>query len=120
MSEKGGLEDVISMCEAASISKPIEGLEDNSEAVKVLGFVYLLKSGRFYKIGKTNSHARREYELIIQLPEEAKIIHKIETDDPTGIEAYWHKRFEPKRKNGEWFDLNIADVKAFKRWVRIA
>jgi hypothetical protein len=80
-----------------------------------MGFVYLIKSGRFYKIGKTNAAGRREYELAIQLPEKATTIHVIRTDDPTGIEAYWHKRFEAKWKNGEWFDLNSADVQAFKR-----
>ena len=82
---------------------------------KWIGFVYLIKSGRFYKIGKTNAAGRREYELAIQLPEKAKRIHVIRTDDPSGIEAYWHKRFEAKRKNGEWFELNAADVAVFKR-----
>jgi hypothetical protein len=79
------------------------------------GSVYLARSGRHYKIGKTNAAGRREYELSLQLPEKLRIIHVITTDDPTGIEAYWHKRFEAKRKNGEWFDLEPTDVTAFKR-----
>lgn len=64
---------------------------------------------------KTNSVGRRERELAIQLPEQARMVHSIKTDDPTGIEAYWHRRFDTKRKNGEWFELNASDVAAFRR-----
>ncbi len=79
------------------------------------GIVYLFKERRYYKIGRSNSLGRREYELGIQLPEKVKLIHQIRTDDPVGIEAYWHNRFKDKRKEGEWFELDAADVAVFKR-----
>jgi hypothetical protein len=80
-----------------------------------LGYVYLMKSGRHYKIGHTNAVGRREREIAIQLPEALRVVHSIKTDDPLGIEEYWHKRFANRRKNGEWFELTGDDITAFKR-----
>jgi hypothetical protein len=109
-----GYGDVARLCEEYVPRRP-----DVSRAAGVraeqIGYVYLIKSGHFYKIGKTNDAGRRNYELAIQLPERAEQVHVIRTDDPFGIEAYWHKRFEEKRKNGEWFDLDATDIAAFKR-----
>ena len=79
------------------------------------GVVYLLRAGRFYKIGKTSAFGRRERELAIQLPEKPSTVHTIKTDDPVGIEAFWHRRFAAKRAHGEWFKLAPEDVAAFKR-----
>ena len=73
--EKGGLEDVILICDPVA-----EANDDNGNpetATDRLGFVYLLESGRHYKIGRTASVGRREYELAIQLPERATVVHEI-------------------------------------------
>jgi Meiotically up-regulated gene 113 len=75
----------------------------------------MAKHGRHYKIGKSFDVPRRHREIAIELPEKLDVVHVIRTDDPSGVEAYWHKRFAAKRTNGEWFALAADDVRAFKR-----
>jgi len=109
-----GWSDVGEICTSLAAA-PTPDEADESDAGMLPGFVYLMKSGRHYKIGRSNAVGRREYELAIQLPEAIELVHSIETDDAPGIELYWHQRFADRRLNGEWFSLTAADVKAFKR-----
>jgi len=76
--------------------------------------VYLLKSGRHYKIGKTKKFDKRIGQLKIQLPEKVEVVHKIPTRDEHQEEQHWHRKFAHKRKNGEWFELSDQDVREFK------
>jgi hypothetical protein len=94
--------------------EPTPELGSTSERVR--GYVYLLRSGRRYKIGKSNDPSRRWREVRLELPDETHQVHTIPTDDPSGIETYWHQRFAAKRvRNTEFFELDAADVQAFKR-----
>lgn len=110
-----GFDIVLKLCEEYLRSSKSVAKDEATKTDESIGYVYLFKSGRFFKIGKSNSVGRREYELGIQLPERLKPVHVIRTDDPSGIEQYWHTRFAAKRKNGEWFDLDASDIAAFKR-----
>lgn len=98
---------------ALETEQPEQAVAPQSESVE--GFVYMVKMGKHYKIGKTFSVPRRHRELALELPEKLKPIHVIRTDDPTGIEAYWHKRFQAKCTNGEWFALSPDDVRIFRK-----
>ena len=103
--------DVLAMLPAITQPRaaPIKG------AKPVDGYVYLIKSGDFYKVGRSDELERRVKEIRIALPDAATLVHAITTDDPPGIEAYWHRRFSEQRANGEWFKLTPDDVKAFMR-----
>ncbi len=115
-----GHEDVIMLCnEYKQSSESVETTIEKKTKITT-GFVYLMRSGRHYKIGRTNSVGSRERQLAIKIPVPPTTIHSIETDDPVGVEAYWHKRFDEKRGEGEWFDLSAEDIAAFKRWKRIS
>jgi hypothetical protein len=118
--DRTGFEDIVALCEENKPTSTVgNGISHVGRSELQFGFVYLMKSGRHYKIGHTVSVGSRERQLAIKIPVRPKTIHAIKTDDPVGVEAYWHGRFSSKRGEGEWFELSIDDVQAFKRWKRI-
>jgi hypothetical protein len=79
-----GYEDVLALVlPACNEADETHELIDSAE--EEIGFVYMLKAGRHFKIGRSNSFDRRSRELKIQLPEQADTVHVIRTDDPVGI-----------------------------------
>lgn len=106
-------EDIIALLPPPESDPSAESLFSKAP---IQGYVYMMRSGRRYKIGFTNSPARRHREVRLELPDPTDLVHSIETDDPKGIEAYWHRRFESKRvRDTEFFELDATDVAAFKR-----
>jgi hypothetical protein len=79
------------------------------------GHVYLVECGGLYRIGRCVQNGPRTGEVRLSLPRKAGLVHCIRTDDPPGIEAYWHRRFADRRVDRDWFLLSPADVAAFRR-----
>ncbi len=121
--KKPGLDDILQICqpkleEFDEKEKEKDDVTNNSSSS--VGEVYLFKFGKYCKVGYSNDPVRRGKEIRLELPEAVELIHSIKTDDPKGVEQYWHKRFESKRgKESEFFRLNSQDIKAFKRWKKI-
>ena len=88
--------------------------EPPEPAPQVTGAVYLMRFGRYFKIGCSATPEEGFSELQRGLPERSRLLHIIRTDDPYGIEAYWHRRFAQKCARGEWFRLTPDDVVVFR------
>jgi hypothetical protein len=101
---------------AAMFPPEAESEAEEKAARATDGYVYLIQWGDVYKIGRGQDLEKRVKQIRTGLPESGKLVHAIRTDDPSGIEAYWHRRFADKRtENGEWFRLSRADITAMRR-----
>jgi hypothetical protein len=79
------------------------------------GYVYLLQSPTSaYKIGRAKDPANRAKTFGVQLPFEVEFIALIKTDDMYALELELHTQYADKRINGEWFNLDAADVETIK------
>ncbi|MFV1492354.1 GIY-YIG nuclease family protein [Phaeobacter sp. JH18-32] len=108
-----GENDLVAILPKEKASQTSEASSEISNCFE--GWVYLLQSGQHFKIGRSDELEKRVKQISIALPEKVELVHAIKTDDPPGIEGYWHRRFAAQRANGEWFKLSHADVRAFKR-----
>lgn len=104
---------VAAICESLVVEPTADDPHDLNAPIP--GFVYMVKSGTRYKVGRTGELQRRVSELKYQSPDEVELVHSIRTDDQIGIEAYWKRRFAPRQHREEWYTLTAADVRAFKR-----
>ena len=82
------------------------------------GYVYLFKDRYgLYKIGRSLNPWQRAKD-ISQPNYLIRVICTLKTNDAFLLERELHERFADKRVEGEWFELDEADVDYFKRMER--
>ena len=75
--------------------------------------VYIIQGDRYFKIGVSKDVNSRLVALdATLLPFELKIIATLPTDRAFELESSLHERFSLQRVRGEWFDLDLEDIKS--------
>ena len=86
------------------------GTSENS----IPGFVYVIRSDHGFKIGKTVNMKNRTRLFEVKLPFPISIEHYAWFEDYSRAEKRFHSTYHAKRLEGEWFDLNPADLAHIK------
>ena len=89
--------------------KPTRQVTTN-QACSQKGYVYLLKAGPYYKIGRTQELDQRIKQLATLPPFDVELIHVIPTKNMNKLESELHELYATKRKQGEWFELEPENV----------
>lgn len=74
------------------------------------GFIYVIRSDRYYKIGKSINPYRRLSVIAVSHTEQLEIVILLKTNNMPLLENVLHKTFRHKRVKGEWFNLDEDDL----------
>ncbi|MGV8864545.1 MAG: GIY-YIG nuclease family protein [Pseudomonas sp.] len=85
-----------------------------SSSSAIPGFVYVIRSDYGFKIGKTVNMKNRTRLFEVKLPFAISVEHYAWFDDYSHAERSFHMQYHAKRLEGEWFDLNPADIAHIK------
>jgi hypothetical protein len=89
------------------------------KAAKVIsvGYVYLIESGQYIKIGRTSNITKRLSELQVGNPRKLRLISAVQVKNPIAMEKNLHEQFKDKNKQGEWYGLNSKDIISILRYL---
>lgn len=73
-------------------------------------FVYLIKNGVFYKIGKSENPEARLKQLKTATPNSLELIDQWEVTDRWDVEKFLHDSFYTRQVSGEWFFLSEKEL----------
>jgi len=80
------------------------------------GYIYVLKMGNWYKIGRTDDPMRRFPQISVKMPLPTRLWSLFYVEDMYEEEALLHEYYAPFRTNGEWFELPDKEVLYIHSW----
>lgn len=76
-----------------------------------MGYLYILQSGEYLKIGISKNHPRqRVKQLQTGNPNRIKLLRFYRRKDYKELERYLHNHFRRQRTAGEWFNVELEAV----------
>lgn len=75
-----------------------------------IGYIYILKSGHGYKIGKSANYKKRTADIIGSMPFKCDVFLVIKMKGYHYAEPEIHALVSGVKINGEWFDLSSNDI----------
>ncbi len=100
--------------------KPSPGVARRLSTVATPGYVYLIRSPHGFKIGKTVNMKSRTRLFEVKLPFPITVEHYSWFENYSEAEHMLHDTFRSKRLEGEWFNLDPADIAHIKMLGRPA
>lgn len=82
------------------------------------GWVYLMQSGSWYKIGRSLDPVQRANMLEKSTAERVRILSQRKVADAVAYEQYLHQRYARWRGHGEWFGLKLPHVHNLRKALR--
>lgn len=81
-----------------------------------MGYVYILTSNYLvFKIGVTSGKIEKRIRALqTGNAEKIDLVKSYKTDNYRNIETWLHHKFNEKRLEGEWFQLNETDINQFE------
>jgi len=83
------------------------------------GFVYVIQSGDFVKIGKSVEVERRLKAIAAANPQKIRIVNVFHVSDMHRLERALQHRFRSRRVRREWFRLDASEIETIRKATSI-
>ena len=85
-------------------------------------YVYLLRAGLFFKIGKSDKVSKRIGSIQTANPSKVMLVAKFKcdsSDEARKLEKELHKRYKDRKVSGEWFSFTKEELDLVKEYGKL-